>query len=153
MRIVIVGDGKIGHTLAETLSGEGHDVVIIDKSGEALGKSIDTLDVLCIKGSGANIPTLIEADARHADIIIATTASDETNMVCCLIAKHLGAQYAIARIRDPEYNNSLSLIKKELSIDLAVNPERTTAMEISRLLRYPFASKVEIFARGRVEMV
>ena len=153
MRIVIVGDGKIGHTLAEILSGEGHDVVIIDKSGEALGKSIDTLDVLCIKGSGANIPTLIEADARHADIIIATTASDETNMVCCLIAKHLGAQYAIARIRDPEYNNSLSLIKKELSIDLAVNPERTTAMEISRLLRYPFASKVEIFARGRVEMV
>ncbi len=153
MRIVIVGDGKIGHTLAETLSGEGHDVVIIDKSGEALGKSVDTLDVLCIKGSGANIPTLIEADARHADIIIATTASDETNMVCCLIAKHLGAQYAIARIRDPEYNNSLSLIKKELSIDLAVNPERTTAMEISRLLRYPFASKVEIFARGRVEMV
>lgn len=153
MRVVIVGDGKVGHTLAESLSREGHDVVIIDKSGTALSKSIDTLDVLCIKGNGANIPTLVEADAQHTDIIIAATASDETNMVCCLIAKHLGAQYAIARIRDPEYNNSLSLIKKELSIDLAVNPERTTALEISRLLRYPFASKVEIFARGRVEMV
>ena len=99
MRIVIVGDGKIGHTLAETLSGEGHDVVIIDKSGEALGKSIDTLDVLCIKGSGANIPTLIEADARHADIIIATTASDAGFLQCRMSCMQTGMMSGTRRIR------------------------------------------------------
>lgn len=153
MRILIVGDGKIGHRLAESLVGEGHEIVIVDRSQEALSKSVDALDALCIEGNGANIPTLIEADAKHADIIVAATGSDETNMVCCLIAKRLGSKFAIARIRDPEYSESLYLIKRELLIDLAVNPERTTALEISRLLRYPFASKVEIFARGRVEMV
>lgn len=153
MRILIVGDGKIGHTLAESLVSERHEIVIIDRSQEALSKSIDALDVMCIQGNGANIPTLIEADAKHSDIVVAATASDETNMVCCLIAKRLGTKYAIARIRDPEYSESLYLIKRELLIDLAVNPERTTALEISRLLRYPFASKVEVFARGRVEMV
>ena len=153
IRILIVGDGKIGHRLAESLVSEGHEIVIIDRSREALGKSEDALDALCIQGNGANIPTLIEADAKRADIVVAATGSDETNMVCCLIAKRLGSKFAIARIRDPEYSESLYLIKRELLIDLAVNPERTTALEISRLLRYPFASKVEIFARGRVEMV
>lgn len=153
MRIIIVGDGKIGHTLAESLLLEGHDIVIIDRSAAALAKSKDALDVLCIQGNGANITTLVEADAKHTDIVIAATANDETNMVCSLIAKRLGAKYVIARIRDPEYSESLYLIKKELLIDLAVNPEKTTAQEISRLLRYPFASKVEVFARGRVEMV
>lgn len=147
-----MGDGKIGHNLAGSLVDEGHEIVIIDKDPAALEKS-ESLDVMCIRGNGANISTLIEADAKHCDVVVATTDSDETNMVCCLVAKRLGAKFSIARIRDPEYSDSLYLIKKELLIDMAVNPERTTAQEISRLLRYPFASKVEIFARGRVEMV
>lgn len=153
MRILVVGDGKVGHTIAEHLAREAHDVVIVDRSEEALRRSEDTLDVMCVRGNGANAATLVEAGADKADIIIAATAGDETNMLCCLMAKRLGTKYAIARIRDPEYNDSLTMLQRELGIDLAVNPERATALEISRLLRFPFASNIESFAKGRVEMV
>jgi len=153
MRILVVGDGKVGHTLAESLTSENHDVVIIDRDEEVLQHCQDTLDVLCIQGNGANAKTLLEADVSTADIVISATASDETNMLCCLIAKRLGAKYTIARIRDPEYNESLTLLQRELGIDLTTNPERATAMEISRLLRFPFASNIEPFAKGHVEMV
>ena len=153
MRILVVGDGKVGHVLAEHLTREGHNVVIVDIDEEALQRSEDTLDVMCVRGNGANAKTLIDAGAQKADIIIAATASDETNMLCCLVAKRLGTQYAIARIRDPEYNESLNLLRHELDIDMAINPERATAQEISRLLRFPFANNIESFARGRVEMV
>lgn len=153
MRILVVGDGKVGHTIAEHLAREGHDVVIVDRSEEVLKHSEDTLDVLCVRGNGANASTLVEAGADKTDIIIAATAGDETNMLCCLMAKRLGAKYAIARIRDPEYNQSLTMLQRELGIDMAVNPERATALEISRLLRFPFASNIESFAKGRVEMV
>ncbi|NLO85314.1 MAG: Trk system potassium transporter TrkA [Clostridiales bacterium] len=153
MRILVVGDGKVGHTIAEHLAREEHDVVIVDTSEEALQRSEETLDVMCVRGNGANATTLLEAGADKADILIAATASDETNMLCCLISKKLGAKYAIARVRDPEFNESLSMLKKELDIDMAINPERATAIEISRLLRFPFASNIESFAKGRVEMV
>lgn len=153
MHIMVVGDGKVGHTLAEHLAREDHDVVIVDRSEEVLARSQDTLDVLCVRGNGANAQTLMEAGADKADILIAATASDETNMLCCLVGKRLGAKYAIARIRDPEYNQSLTLLQRELDIDMAINPERATALEISRLLRFPFASNIESFAKGRVEMV
>ena len=153
MRILVVGDGKVGHTLAESLTREGHDVVIIDRDEEVLQHCQDTLDVLCIQGNGANAKTLLEAGVSAADIVISATASDETNMLCCLIAKRLGAKYTIARIRDPEYNESLTLLQRELGSDLTISPERATAREISRLLRFPFASNIEFFAKGQVEMV
>ena len=153
MLILVVGDGKVGHTLVEHLAQEGHDVVVIDNDDAALTRSQDTLDVLCVRGNGANAQTLMDAGVKKADIIVAATASDETNMLCCLIGKRLGAGYSIARIRDPEYNESLNILRHELGIDMAINPERATAIEISRLLRFPFASNIESFAKGRVEMV
>ena len=153
MRILVVGDGKVGHTIAEQLTREKHDVVIIDQDDEVLTKCEDTLDVICVRGNGANAKVLLDAQADRADILIATTASDETNMLCGLIAKRLGTKYIIARIRDPEYNDSLTLLQRELGIDMALNPERATALEIGRLLRFPFASNIESFAKGRVEMV
>ena len=153
MRIIVVGDGKVGHTLAENLAQEAHDVVVVDKNDEALKRCEDTLDVMCVRGNGATASTLMEAKADKADILIATTASDETNMLCCLVAKRLGTKYTIARIRDPEYNNSLNLLQREMGIDLVTNPERATAVEIARLLRFPFASNIDTFARGRVEVV
>ncbi len=153
MRILIVGAGKVGHTLAEHLVMEKHDVVIVDKNEEVIQRHMDTLDAMCVRGSGANARVLMEAEADKADIIIATTASDETNMLCCLMAKRLGAKYAIARVRDPDYNDSLNMLRADMGIDMAINPERTTALEISRLLRFPTASNIESFARGRVEMV
>lgn len=153
MQIVIIGGGKLGYSLAQHLVDEGHNVTMIERSEAVLQKNMDTLDAMFIKGSGVSADTLREADAPHADIVIAATMSDEVNMLACLTAKRLGAQYAIARIRDPEYLPSLPFLQKELSIDYAINPERATAREISRMLRFPFAGSIETFARGRVEMV
>ena len=153
MNIIIVGNGKVGYTLAQYLSKDGHDITVIDRSQQALLRASETLDVMCVRGNGANVKVLIDSDVEHADIIIAVTGNDELNMVCCLAAKQLGAKYSIARIRDPEYTESLTLLQKKLDIDQVINPERATAQEISRLLRFPFAINIESFAHGRVEMV
>ena len=153
MKIIIIGNGKVGYTLAQFLSKDGHDITIIDKNTEALNRASETLDVMCVRGNGANVRTLIDAGIESADIIISVTGNDELNMVCCLAAKQLGAKYSIARIRDPEYTESLTMLQKKLDIDQVINPERATALEIGRLLRFPFASNIESFAKGRVEMV
>ncbi len=153
MNIIIVGDGKVGFTVAQLLSKDGHDITIIDRDPIALARANDALDVMCIRGNGANMRTLLEAGIEDTDVIIAVTGNDELNMVCCLAAKQLGAKYSIARIRDPEYTESLTLLQKKLDIDQVINPERASALEISRLLRFPFAINIESFAHGRVEMV
>jgi len=154
MNIIIVGNGKVGYTLAEYLTvHHNHDVTIVDTNREALRKASETLDVLCIRGNGGSVRSLIEAGAEKADVIIAVTGNDELNMVCCLAAKQLGTGYSIARVRNPEYTESLGLLQERLDIDQVINPERTTAQEISRLLRFPLAINIEAFSHGRVEMV
>ena len=153
MRIIVIGAGKVGYTLAEHLTAEEHDVTVIDQSDDVIDRCSGSLDVICLKGNGANAKVLLEAGVDKANIVIASTQSDESNMLACLIAKRLGAQYTIARIRDPEFNESQMLLQNELGIDVAINPERATALEISRLLRYPFAGSIESFAKGQVEMV
>lgn len=153
MKIIIIGDGKVGYSLAENLSKENHDVTIIDKNFEALKKAEENLDVLCIRGNGVSTKILLEAGVKRSDLLIAATTSDEMNMVCCLTAKKLGVEHTIARIRDPEYASELSLLKTELGLDMVINPEQATGSEIARLIKFPPAINVEVFAKGRVEMV
>lgn len=143
----------MGFTLAEQLSKEDHDVTIVDTDFDTLKKSSDTLDVMCIKGNGASVSALEEAGAATADVVIAATNMDETNMVCCLTAKRLGAKFVIARIRNAEYLNGQDSLKEELGIDMIINPEYATAIEISRLLRFSTAANIETFCGGRVELV
>jgi trk system potassium uptake protein TrkA len=154
MKVIVVGDGNLGYSLAENLSKDGgNNVTIIDKSAGARAKTIVSLDVRYIKGNGASANTLIEAGVRGTDLLIAATSGDETNMVCSLTAKRLGASHTIARIRDPEYADELSQIKEDIGLDLVINPEQAVAGEIARLLEFPPAISVEVFARERVEMV
>lgn len=153
MKVIIIGDGKVGYSLAENLSGEDNDVTIIDKNPEALRKANEYLDVMCIKGNGVSTKILTEAGIDECDLLIAATASDEMNMVCCLTGKKLGAAHTVARIRDPEYADELTLLKKELGLDLVFNPERAAAREIARMFRFSQAMNIEVFAKGRVEMV
>lgn len=153
MKIVIVGNGKVGFSLAEQLVREKYDVVIVDLREDTLRRAADALDIMSVKGNGISAATLIEAGAPDADLLVAATNSDEINMVCCLTAKHLGAKYAIARIRNPEYNTGLSDLKRNMGIDMVINPENATAVEISRLLRFPPAANIETFCRGRVELL
>ena len=153
MKIVIVGNGKVGFSLAEQLVREKYDVVIVDMREDTLRRAADALDIMSVKGNGISAATLIEAGVPEADLLVAATNSDEINMVCCLTAKHLGAKYTIARIRNPEYNTGLSDLKRSMGIDMVINPENATAVEISRLLRFPPAANIETFCRGRVELI
>ena len=108
---------------------------------------------MCIKGNGLSTQILLEAGIKEADLLIAATASDEMNMVCCLTAKKLGATHTIARIRDPEYANELDQLKADLDLDMVINPEQAVAGEIARVIEFPPALNVEIFAKGRVVMM
>ncbi len=153
MRIVIVGNGKVGFSLAEQLVSEKYDVTIVDMRDDALRRASDALDIMSVKGNGVSAATLQEAGAENADLLVAATNSDEVNMVCCLTAKRLGSKYTIARIRNPEYNAGLHDLKKNMGIDMVINPENATAVEISRLLRFPSAANIETFCRGRVELM
>ncbi|HIZ44361.1 MAG TPA: Trk system potassium transporter TrkA [Firmicutes bacterium] len=153
MKVIIVGIGKVGYTLAEHLSAEGNDVAVIDKSQETVDRAGDNLDVFCVRGSGLSTGALLEAGVREADLIIATTSVDEINMLCCLTAKRLGAKNTVARIRDPEYAKEVSVLKQELGLNMVINPELETANEIGRVLRFPTAINVETFASRKVELV
>ena len=153
MKIIIIGNGKVGYTLAKQLSGEDHELVLIDKNYEALRNADGVLDVLCMEGSGASIQVLLEAGVREADLTVAVTGSDELNIVCSLIAKKLGAKRTVARVRSPEYYKEANLLKREIGVNMIINPEYAAAQEISRLLRVPTAFSVEVFARGLVELI
>lgn len=153
MKIIIVGCGKVGVTLAEQLSKEKHDITLIDTDGDALAAISDSIDVMTLTGNGAMYQVQMEAGIQEADLLIATTGSDELNMLCCLIAKKAGNCHTIARIRNPEYSAEINYIREELNLSLAINPELAAAIEISRLLRFPSAIKIEHFAKGRIELL
>lgn len=153
MNIIVIGCGKVGTTLAELLSAENHDIVLVDDDPTRLSNVPESLDALRITGNGASISTLEEAGIRTADLLIAVTGSDELNLLCCLIAKKAGKCQTIARVRNPVYNQEINFIKEKLGISMIINPELTAATEISRLLRFPSAIKIDTFAKGRVELL
>ena len=152
MKIVIVGDGKVGYTLATELSQEGHDITVIDNNAEMLAR-IEALDVKGIKGNGASYWVQTEADVPHTDLLIAVTSSDELNIICCLLARKLGAKHTIARTRNPEYSEHLAFLKEELGLSMLINPEKAAASEITRVLSFPSTISAKYFAKGRVELV
>lgn len=153
MKIVIVGNGKVGLTLAEELSKEDHDLILIDNNMAHLEHVQDTLDIMCYCGNGASYSVLKEAGCENADLLLAVTSLDEINLLCCLIAKKLNVTHTIARIRNPEYSEQMHVLKNELGLTMSINPEKETAVEIERSLRFPGAIKLESFARGKVELV
>ncbi|MFV0241701.1 MAG: Trk system potassium transporter TrkA, partial [Lacrimispora sphenoides] len=153
MKIIIVGCGKVGATLAEQLNNEHHDIMLIDKSADVINSITERIDVMGVVGNGAVYKVQMEAGIQETDLLIATTNSDELNMLCCLIAKKAGDCHTIARIRNPEYHSEINYIREELGLSLAINPEMAAAMEIARLLRFPSAIKIDTFAKGRIEIL
>lgn len=153
MKIIIVGNGKVGCAIANSLAEEDHDIIIVDANTGALRKAENTMDVLCVEGNGASISVLIEAGVRTADLVIAVTNQDEINLVCCLIAKKLGAKHTVARVRNTDYRRDEEMLKKEIGLDMVINPDLAAAQEIARILAFPAAFSVEPFARGRIDMI
>ena len=153
MKIIIIGAGKSGYAIAESLQGDKYDITVIDSDQRVLDKIEDKLDVLCIRGNGVSANIQMQAGVENTKLFIAVTESDEINVLCCLMAKKLGAQQTAARIRDPKYANELLLLKDDIGVDLVINPEYMAAEEITRSLTFSTAINVESFARGRVKMV
>lgn len=153
MRIIVVGAGKLGYSIAELLSKEQFDVVVIDKDESQLEAAKNTLDVLTIAANGASPITMDDPDVRDADILIAVTASDEVNMVACVLAKKHGIKHTIARIRDMKFmSEAKDYLKENFDIDVMLNPELITANEINRILMTPAALDVEDFAHGKIRL-
>ena len=153
MKIILEGGGKVGTALARQLSEEGHNVTVIDTNKPRVEHISEAYDVMGIVGNGASIATLYEAGIEEADVFIAITGSDELNLLCCMFAKKAGHCHTIARVRNPSYSHELEFIKKQTGISAIVNPEMAAAMEISHLLRFPGASKIDTFADGRVRLI
>ena len=153
MRIVIVGAGKLGYSIAELLSNEEFDVVLVDQDEVRLEAAKNTLDVLTITANGASPITMNDPDIRAADILIAVTAGDEVNMVACILAKKHGITHTVARIRDMQFlSEAKEYLKENFDIDLMLNPELITAREVYRILMTPAALDVEDFASGKVRL-
>lgn len=153
LKIIIVGTGKVGKTFAAQLARAGHDVTIVDRRKEALDHVADIQDVMSLQGNGTTLAIQREAGVETADLLIAATSTDEQNLLTCLIAKRAGAAHTIARVRSPEYAKEITLIKEDLGLSLAINPELTCAQEMARVLRFPSAVKIDSFARGKVELM
>ncbi len=153
MKIVIVGCGKVGQTLAEQLNKEGNDITVIDRDRSVVEELAGRCDLMYVAGDGISHNVQMEAGVESADLFIAVTDSDERNLLCCLIAKKAGNCQTIARVRDPEYMKEARFIKEELGLAMVINPEYAAAAEISRVFRFPSAIKIESFAKGRMELL
>ncbi len=153
MRIVIIGCGKVGTSIARELNAENHDISVVDNDRKAVARLSETLDVLGVEGNGATYEVLAEAGAETADLVIAATARDEVNLYACLMARAAGVPHTIARVRSPEYTDDLYRVKDQLRLSMSINPELTEAIEISRLLRFSGALEIDSFAKGAVELI
>lgn len=154
MNIIVVGCGKIGTTIISSLVDEGHSVTAVDTSAEAVEEITNIYDVFGVCGNGADFETLVEASAAKTHMVVAVTGSDEINMLSCFMAKKLGVDHTIARIRNPEYNDdSLGFIKEHLELSMAINPELLAASELFNVLKLPSAVKVETFSRRGFEII
>ncbi|MBO5049136.1 MAG: Trk system potassium transporter TrkA [Oscillospiraceae bacterium] len=154
MNIIIAGGGKVGQTLAHQLSAEGHNLTMIDSNNHVLDHSVEQYDAMAVSGNCASKEVLLNASVDEADLLIAVTAMDEVNLLCCMTAHGLNPNlHTIARIRTPEYADQIMTMRDVFPLSMTVNPEKQAAMEIERLLKFPGFLRRESFAKGRAEIV
>jgi len=153
MKIIIVGLGKVGTTLAAELCDEENDVTVIDKKEDLVEDVSGQYDLMGITGNGASHSTQLEAGVETADLLIAVTGSDEINLLCCLMAKDGGKCHSIARVRNPEYHSEIGFIQDKFRISMIINPDMAAALEIARNLKFPSAIDVDSFAKSRVDIL
>ncbi len=153
MKIVVIGNGKVGRTIIQHLCVEGHSVTVIDNNAEVVEQIVNDFDVMGICGNGASVEILESANVGKADMLIAVTASDETNMLACIIGKKLGANATMARVRSYEYDSQIAKTMEALEISMIINPEKEAANEILKIINFPEALKVDTFKNGKVDLV
>lgn len=151
MKILIVGSGQVGYFLCDRLSGEGHEVTLVDRDEETVERAQDRLNVMGIVGNGASAEVLEQAGIKNADIFIAVTNMDEVNILACLLAREYEVDILVARTKNIEYTSSKAVLSKEkLGIDLLINPDDAVAEELSKLACDSKAFDVAEFAEGQI---
>lgn len=154
MKIIIAGAGKVGRALAQQLAAEGHDLTIIDLNSQVLESQVIQYDAIGVQGNCASKAILLQAGVEEANLLITTTNADEVNLLCCMTAHGINPNiHTIARIRNPEYTEQVMTMRNTFPLSLIVNPEKQTAMEIERLLKFPGFLRREFFAKGRSQIV
>ena len=153
MNIIIVGCGKVGQALVEQLNTTENNITVIDIDQSKIKEIKSKYDVLDVLGNGASSETLQNANVEQANLVIAVTASDELNLLCCFVAKKMSNCQTIARVRNPEYVNAEKYFRDELGLTLIINPEYAAALEVSRVLRFPSAIKIDTLAKGKIELL
>ena len=154
MRIIVVGAGEVGHHITQHLAREGHDVTVVEKDEGRIQKAEEELDAIVVSGNGASMAALERAGAADSDMIIAVTNVDEVNIVACVSGKALGVPRRIARVKDLDYFAHRSgRSMHRVGVDIMVNPDLVSALEIERLVSLPGATDVTDFADARVRMV
>lgn len=153
MNIIVVGCGKVGQAIVQQLSDEGNDITVIDIDEKKVNEASRKYDVMGVIGNGATHSVQLEAGIEHTDLMIAVTASDELNLLCCLVAKKAGKCQTIARVRNPEYSKDAPYLQEELRLAMVINPEFAAASEIARVIRFPSAVKIDTFAKGKLELL
>lgn len=144
----------MGSTLARQLSAEGYDLTLIDRNLRVLEENQEKYDVMVVQGNCAAMDVLLQAGVKEADLLIAMADADEVNLLACMTAHGLNPKiHTIARVRTPEYAEQIYKMSSLFALSLAVNPEKQTAVEMERLLKYPGFLKRDTFAKGRVELV
>lgn len=159
MKILILGAGRVGSSLAEDLANENNDITVIDRDAALLRELSERLDLRTVHGFAAHPKTLEYAGGKDTDMLIAVTGNDETNMVACQIADIMfNIQTKIARVRAAEYINDKDIREKlfgenKIPVDMLISPEQLVTDHITRLIRYPGALQVLDFAQGKVRLV
>ncbi|UCH08155.1 MAG: Trk system potassium transporter TrkA [Deltaproteobacteria bacterium] len=155
MKIIIIGAGEVGFNIAQRLSEENHDVVVIDKDQNRINQLQTVIDVQAIVGSGTSPSILQEAGIKETDIIVAATDSDEANLIACFYAQHLTDYITkIARVRNPDYMQQSDVFKTDaLNIDLLINPQSEMVGSMLKLMEVPEASEVLDFVNGKVKLI
>lgn len=153
MKVAIVGAGKLGIKVANALLEGDHEITVIDISEAVLSRISQQMDVMTVNASGKNIRSLKQCGIDKFDFLLASTDSDEDNMLIASFAKKLGCSRVIARIRDPENMMQIDFIKENLDIDHVVNPDYSITMEIYKYLVEKYTLTNGIFSSGRVSMV
>lgn len=153
MNIVIIGLGTIGRNVLTSLSDERHTITVIDEKKDKVEQLVEKYDIMGVIGNGASLEIQKEAGVDHADLVIALTRNDELNIFACLVAKRLGVNNTVARVRNPDYRKQIVEMKDDLGISMIVNPERETAREIFNLINLPSVARVEHFANGKAMLV
>lgn len=153
MQIIIAGAGKYGRTIAGELVADGHDITLIEQDPNLLESLVEELDLTGIAGNAASLEALAQTGAADCDAFLAMTGSDEINLLSAMLAGRLGAGKTFARIGSPDYTPLTPSAKQSLGISSLINPNLESAQEIMRMIRYPSATSVESFFRGRVHIV